>query len=71
MNLDTRFTDLGAGVSHRQAEGDFVFFSPISDNRVSRFEQEEEGQILGAAKWLAVCLLFVVAAAGSAMWGLS
>jgi hypothetical protein len=68
MNLDTRFADIGTGVSKRQAEGDFIFFSPISDNRVSRYEQEEEGQILGAAKWFVLCMVFVLMAAGTTLF---
>ena len=55
------------GISKRKQEGPFIC-SPIGDNRVSFAEQMEEGQILGAAKWLVYCVLFTVAAAGSALF---
>lgn len=33
--------------------------------------EDEEGDVLGAARWFFICLVFVVLAAMSAVWGLS
>lgn len=41
------------------------------DQRVSKYEQEEEGSVLGAARWLVLCMVFVVLAAGSVVVSLS
>lgn len=40
-----------------------AYHSPINID-----EREEEGQILGAARWFVFCLVFVLAAAGSALF---
>lgn len=32
--------------------------------------EDEEGDVLGAARWFVICLGFVVLAAGSAFWSL-
>jgi hypothetical protein len=34
-------------------------------------QEDEEGGILGAARWLVICILFVVLAAVSALAGIS
>lgn len=34
-------------------------------------QEDEEGDILGAARWLVICILFVALAAASAIVGIS
>lgn len=81
MNRDLSHSDfagLELEAQHRTAfrslvemgapEHDAFINSLIGDNRVSRFEQEEEGSVLGAARWLVVAGLLCSLAIGTGLY---
>jgi hypothetical protein len=70
MSRDITIEDQEAWVEHSSRQRFATrMLAELDDERVSRFEAEEEGAILGAARWLALCIVFVGLAAVSAMWG--